>query len=117
MRIIDMQATGNIAIFDGNTIASNANIRLVADETLTIGAIQANGASVSLTANNIIDSGTDDLDILAKELMIQSLQGVGTIGNMLDIAVETLSANVNDAGIWFHEMDGIQIDKEKRCEM
>ena len=80
MRIIDMQATGNIAIFDGNTIASNANIRLVADETLTIGAIQANGASVSLTANNIIDSGTDDLDILAKELMIQSLQGVGTIG-------------------------------------
>ncbi|ETR66301.1 MAG: hypothetical protein OMM_12977, partial [Candidatus Magnetoglobus multicellularis str. Araruama] len=107
---IDMQATDNITIFDGNTISANANIRMFADEVMTIGSIQANGASVSLTANNITDSGTDDLDILAKELMIQSIQGVGTIDNMLDIAVETLSANVNDAGIFIHEMDGIHID-------
>ncbi|ETR66494.1 MAG: hypothetical protein OMM_05628 [Candidatus Magnetoglobus multicellularis str. Araruama] len=88
---IDIQAKGNISVFDGNTISAKANIRMYTDEALTIGSIQASDASLSLTAKNISDSGTDDLDILAKQLMIHNLestQGVGRSDNMLDISVD-----------------------------
>ncbi|ETR65951.1 MAG: hypothetical protein OMM_13470, partial [Candidatus Magnetoglobus multicellularis str. Araruama] len=104
---IDIQAKGNISIFDGNTITANANVRMVADETLTIGSIMADG--ISLTAKKIIDSDTDHININANHLLIKSLDaGAGTQDNMLDISVDRFSASVYD--LFIHEADGIQID-------
>jgi hypothetical protein len=112
---IDMQSKGNITIFDGNIVSAGANIRLFADEVLTIGEIKANGGSVSLTARDISDSDiklpdeTEDIDIIADNLMIQSDLGAGG-ENRLDISVDTLSADVKLSGLFIHEMDGLHID-------
>jgi len=112
---IDIQAKGNITIFDGNMVSADANIRLFADDFLTIGEIKANGGSVSLTAKDISDSDitlpneAEDIGIIADKLIIQSDLGAGG-ENRLDISVDTLSADVKLSGLFIHEVDGLHID-------
>ena len=112
---IDIQAKGNITISDGNMVSADANIRMFADEVLTIGEIKANGGSVSLTARDISDSDiklpdeSEDIDIIAENLILKSDLGAG-VENRLDISVDTLSADVNFSGLFIHEVDGLHID-------
>ena len=106
-----------MSLRDGNIVSAGANIRLFADEVLTIGEIKANGGSVSLTARDIFDSDatvklpdeTEDIDIIADNLMLKSDLGAG-VENRLDISVDTLSADVNLSGLFIHEVDGLHID-------
>jgi hypothetical protein len=112
---IDIQSKGNITIFDGNIVSADANIRLFADGILTIGEIKANGGSVNLTARDISASNiklpdeSEDIDIIADNLIIQSDLGAGG-ENRLDISVDTLSADVKLSGLFIHEVDGLHID-------
>ncbi|ETR67789.1 MAG: hypothetical protein OMM_11208, partial [Candidatus Magnetoglobus multicellularis str. Araruama] len=109
---IDIQATSDILSYTDNTIQSDSTIRIDSDGTLSISSIDA-GESVSILANTIVDSGTDDLDIQASHLRIETKDikgGAGDNDNRLELSVDTFTAHVGEAGVNIHEMDGITID-------
>ena len=111
---IDIQARSDIFSYTDNIIQSHSTIRLDSDGLLSISSIDAGTSSVSLLANNIVDSGTDDLDVMAAELRIETkgiLGGAGDKDNRLDISVDTLTASVGKAGLYVHEIDDLIIDK------
>jgi hypothetical protein len=111
---IDIESGGSIEMFDGNIMSAGSNIRLHAASELSISSINAHDASVSLSATNIIDSGTDDIDIKASNLRILNLEsdgGLGTMDNMIETSVDVISAYVNDNGLYLEETDGIKIDR------
>ena len=111
---IDVEAvTGQIVMDDGMVSSTtDANIRYRAAGTLTVGALDAGTASVSLLAAGITDSGTTDTDVTAGYLRMEttdSAGGAGESGNHLEIAVAALSADVDAGGLFVTEADDVTV--------
>jgi len=111
---IDVEATaGSITMADGSLAQASGNIRYYAGTNLTLGAIDADGASVSLKADNITDSGTTDTDVTASGLRIETTDaagGAGQSGNHLETSVATISADVNNGGLFLTELNEVAVD-------
>ena len=112
---VDVRSGASISMADGTvTTAAGGNIRYAAAGTLTLGALST-GASVSLSASSITDSGTSETDITATQLRLITTgasagQGAGTSGNHLEINVSMLAADVKGTdGLYVTEADGLVI--------
>lgn len=108
---IDYNALTTITIEDGASLSTQgANIRLFATDTISFSGINARGGNVSLIAKTLLDSGDSSLDVMAKNLRINTGLGAG-LGNALDINVENLSAIASTGGLFLNEADGLTITK------
>ena len=91
---VDLQAGGAITMDDGVLTSATGNIRYVAGSALTLGALSTSG-NVSLSAERISDSGSNDTDVTANQLrLVTTGAGAGTGTAHLQVAVNTLAANV-----------------------
>ena len=111
---IDVEAVTGVIVMDDGTVTSttDANIRYRAAGTLTVGAIDAGTAWVSLKADGITDSGTTDTDVAAARLRIETTDAAGGAGgsdNHLEVSVGTLSADVDAGGLFLTEADDVTI--------
>ncbi|WP_232504079.1 LEPR-XLL domain-containing protein, partial [Thiomicrospira microaerophila] len=115
---IDLQAeTGNITMDASSLFTSSGatgHIRLLAQNNITVGTIQTQDATVSLTATegSILDLENDTrrVAISAVNLMMSAGQAIGASDNHLDIAVNTLSTVSTAGGTFLTESDAITID-------
>jgi hypothetical protein len=109
---IDYTAQTTITIEDDAVISTQgANIRLFATDTISFSGIDARGGDVSLIAKTLLDSGDTNLDVIAKNLRINTIFGAGLSKNALDINVENLSAVASTGGLYIKETDGLTVTK------
>ena len=108
---VDLQAGGAITMDDGVLTSATGNIRYVAGSTLTLGALSTSG-NVSLSAERISDSGGNDTDVTANQLrLVTTGAGAGTGTAHLQVAVNTLAANVaGSGGLFLDATQDITVD-------
>ncbi|MCJ8345898.1 hypothetical protein MJH12_10180, partial [bacterium] len=113
---VDLEATaGLIAMSDGASInAGSGNIRLLAATTLTLGDLTTS-SHVSLIADSISDSGTNDIDVSANTLRVETTDGSSAgffvnSSNHIETSVTTLSTSVGSAGVYITEANDIAIN-------
>ncbi|KPA13220.1 hypothetical protein MHK_006526, partial [Candidatus Magnetomorum sp. HK-1] len=109
---IDIIAGDSLTAYSGNIIYSeNSNINMTAGGNLSLAQINAGTATLSLKANNITDSGTDELNLIAANLNIETTNGgFGESQNKVEISIDSLSAKIKHGGLYINETDGISID-------
>ena len=107
---IDLSAAVAINVAIGAKIqTAGGNIRLNAVESMTLSGVNAVTGSVSLSANSILGSNSDNvLDIVATNLRINAISA-GTGTNALDINVDNLTAVMTNGGLFINEANGITV--------
>ncbi|MEI7783729.1 MAG: hypothetical protein WCK08_05035, partial [Betaproteobacteria bacterium] len=95
-RDLAMSVTTGLSRTEG-AVSSVGNVRLEAGSSLTLGLVDASGASVALKAGTSITDGDSDdattpqVDVKALSLSMQSGTDAGTAGDRIDLAVDTLA--------------------------
>ncbi|MEI7840566.1 MAG: LEPR-XLL domain-containing protein, partial [Methylococcaceae bacterium] len=107
---IDLSAAVAINVAIGAKIqTAGGNIRLNAVESMTLSGVNAVTGSVSLSANSILGSNSDNvLDIVATNLRINAISA-GTGTNALNINVDNLTAVMTNGGLFINEANGITV--------
>ncbi|WP_417744639.1 hypothetical protein [Rosistilla oblonga] len=115
---IDVEAsTGSLTMDSTATLQSIAgDIRGLANNDFTIGAIFATDANVSLTARtgSILDADPNDaeIDVTAQGLRLNAGEGIGTLGassNAIETSIGVVTARSAAGGINLLEADGITV--------
>lgn len=107
---IDYNAGTTIQMTDGARIQTvNQNIRLSAVENVTFSGVNAGQGSVSILGNTLLDAGDTELDVIAKNLRINTKVGAGISTNALDINVENLTATATTGGLFITEKDNVSV--------
>ena len=95
----------------------NGDIRVKANNDVTVSRISASNANVSLVSalGSILDADADDTDtdIIALGLRIQAAVGIGTLGagsNAIETTVSKLSVRAAGGGINVLESNGLAVD-------
>ena len=113
-KTIDISAGAGVAMTDGAEITSNnGNVRILAEQAIELGSIDAGTASVSLKGSTIIDSGDAENDIRAASLRLEATATTGAVGagdNHLEMDVDVLSVSAGSGGIFLTEADGLVVD-------
>jgi hypothetical protein len=105
-------ASGSVTFSDSSRIQSlNGDIRVLADDSITLGGIETS-ANVSLIASNgsILDGGDTYVDVVADQLRLVAGIGVGASSNALETTVAFISARATSGGIFILESDSITVD-------
>ena len=107
---IDVQTGGNTAMSDGATVTTtDGNIRYVVTGSLSLGSLASTNGHISLIADSMTDSGTDDTDLAAQDLRVEVSGGFGESGNHIETSVAQLSATAGSAGFFMTEADDLTI--------
>jgi hypothetical protein len=112
-RTLDLQAGGAIAMAAAASLATvDSALRVQAGGDLTVATITAGLGQASLisTGGSILAaSGHTGTEVGAAALRLSAAVGVGSSTDMLDIAVQRVSARAAGGGIWLQEADAITI--------
>jgi hypothetical protein len=110
---IELIAGSSISMGVGATMGTNnAGVLLNAAGSVTLGSITAGTGHVAITAGaNIVDGrATPGADITASGLILKAGQSVGSAGNPLETAVDTLAVVTAADGIYLSEFDSVSVN-------
>ncbi len=105
---IDAVAATAITMDDGVSAVASGNVRYQAGGNLAIGTISS-GATASLKADSVSDSGSTDLDIAAATLRVETAHGFGSGAAHLQTTIGVLAGSAGAGGLFIDESDALQI--------
>ncbi len=93
---------GAINMADGSTVnAGNGNVRLSADEDITVSSITTTATITAIsTSGAIVDGGDSGTDLVASAFVATAAAGVGMSGNSLDTQLNNLEADGGTGGVF-----------------
>jgi len=109
---IDVEAlAGVITMADGAiTSTVNQNIRYYATGTITLAALHAGVAAVSIHSGGaLVDGGDLNVDVIANDLRMNAVADIGMANNRIETSVVNISAVTVNGGLFIAESDALTI--------
>ena len=94
---------GTLALNTVTAVGSNADVEITTAGNITLGAITSQGDDITLTtsAGQITDGNAADNNVSGKTLTITATNGIGTVADALEVAVDEISANGGAGSVYF----------------